>query len=263
MKLINLIVLFTIITGCESIVDFPKAPKANEYPVIEALLTNRDEVQKVRVSYTTSLEDSVSSRVVDNAMVFVCSDAGDTSVYHYTENGWYASAPYYANTGKIYTLNVNIGNVSYKATGSLISMNGIDSVYTRRLEVVGKDSAYFAFINAGVVDPSVPRYYQIDAYKNDSLLTGGINIAVFYDKYLTSLIGINLPFAFSQKDTVDLQLYSLSQTMFNYYQSLSINIFSLSFVNSGYRSNPPAMFSPFALGYFQVSAVDRKQIIIR
>ncbi len=263
MKTINLIIFLTIMTGCESVVDFPNLPQAPEYPVIEGLLTDQDEVQKIRVSYTTALDDSVSSRPVNNATVYVFSDAGDTAVYHYTVNGWYASSPYHADPGKTYTLYVNTGNASYTAKGALISMNGIDSIYARRLPNVDKDSAYFTFINAGAVDPTVTRYYQINLYKNDSLLTGGTNIAVFNDKYLSALRAINLPYAFSKNDTVTLELYSLSKAMFSYYESLTINVFSLNFVNSGYRTNPPQMFSKFAAGYFQVSAVDKKQIVIR
>jgi hypothetical protein len=263
MKLIHVIILLTIITGCESIVDFPEVPQTSEYPVIEAILTDQNEVQKVRVSCTTSLEDSVSSHPVSDAKVYVCSDTGDTAVYHYTDNGWYASAPYQAMPGKTYKLTVNINKVDFSATGSLIAMNGIDSLYTKRLPKENKDSAYFVLVDGGPVNPNDTKYYQIDVYRNDSLLTDGINLAVFNDKYLTALRGINLPFAFAQNDTVDMVLYSISENMFNYYESLSVNIFSLSFVNSGYRTNPPQMFSKFTGGYFQVSAVDKKRMIIR
>lgn len=262
MKIPALLVLIIICAGCESVVDFPEVSRASEYPVIEALLTNQDEVQKVRVSYSTALDDSVSSRPVTNAQVYVSSDVGDTTVYHYTD-GWYVSSPYHAIAGRIYTLTVNIGGVGYKAVGSLIPMNGMDTLYARRMPYVGRDSAYFTYFNAGAVSPTVIRYYQIDVFRNDTLLTGGTNIAVFNDKYLSSLTGVNLPFPFSQNDTAVLKLYSISQAMFDYYQSLSVNIFSLSFVNGGYRGNPPLMFNRFAAGYFQVSAVDEKKLVIR
>lgn len=262
MRFLVIILFLGIIIGCESVVDFPAITNGVRYPVIEAVITNLNEAQKVRVSYTTALDDSLSSLPVSNAHVFVYSNVGDTVVYHYTEDGWYASDPFYAVAGKTYTLTVSIDSAIFNTPGSIIPMHGIDSLYAKHVPDSNKDSAYFVSFNAGGVDPDFTRYYQINIYKNDSLLTGGTNIAVFSDEFLTALNGINLPFTYLRKDTVVIELFSISKEMFDYYLSLTTNIFSLNYRSSGYQTNPPQMFGISALGYFQVSAVDKKQIII-
>lgn len=262
MRIINVIILLALVSGCESIVNFPEIPTPVRYPVIEAVLTNQNEAQKLRISYPTALNDSLNSLPVSNARVYVFSDSGDTFIYHYMSNGWYASDPFHAIPAKTYTLNIQIDSSSFMASGSLIPLNGIDSLYFKHLPNAETDSAYFVYANAGAVDPTITKYYQINIYRNDSLLTGGTNIAIFNDKFLNALNEIKLPFTYSRNDTVLLELFSLSKEMYSYYEALTINIFSLDFINIGYRTNPPQIFNKLALGYFQVSAVDRKKIII-
>ena len=258
-----IIALLLFMAGCESVVDFPEIPNAGQYPVIEAMLTNQVEIQKIRVSYSTSLNDSLSNLPITNARVFVSSDAGDTVVYEYTNDGWYASKPFGAQLGKNYSLSVTIDSINYQASGSLMPMNGIDSLYIKHLPYSKKDSAYYVFLNTGFVDPAVTRYYQVNIYENDSLLTRDKQLAFFSDKFLSESASLKIPYEFLENDTVKIELLSLSKEMYTYYNTLNTNILNEGLVDIGYQTNPPCMFNKSALGYFQISQKDEKTIVIR
>jgi hypothetical protein len=260
MRRIGIIFFIVLLAGCESIVNFPEINDAAQYPVIEALLTDKAEIQKVRVSYTARLDDTLNSIPVNNARVRIFSNTGDTFLYQNTGKGWYESKPFAASSGKVYTLKVEVDTISVQASGSLISMNGIDSLY---IKPSNNSTSYSLFANAGSADPASTRYYQLNISRNDTLLTGDSNIAVFNDQYLTSLHTLRLPYFYSLNDTVDIELFSISKPMYDYFLAISINIFNLNFINSGYQTNLPQMFGKSVLGYFQVSAVNRERIIIR
>lgn len=248
-----------ILVGCESTVDFPEIPTVRHRTVIEATLTNRLEVQKVRVSKSTPLNDSLSSIPVTSATVLVSSDAGDTVIYTYTNDGWYASPPYYAVEGRKYTLTVTVDTSRYRSIGELIPMEDFSSLNYKQTR--SNSSVYNVYLSVGEVDPLHPKYYQLDLFKNDSLLTGGIQLGFFSDEYLYSHTDINISEEFAKNDTAKVYLYTISEVMYNYYYSLYHNILDRGLV-TGYQVNPPVMFTGGALGYFQVSEKEEKTIVI-
>jgi len=251
-----------MLAGCQSVVEFPDVPATAKQAVIESILTNKSEVQKTRVSFTVPLNDTLTDLPVDHALVFISSNTGDTVFYNYTTDGWYESKPFAAEAGKLYTLNVTIDTTLYKASDSLIRMNGIDALHARLMPGSGKDSVYYVYFNVGPVDKTVQKYYLLNVYKNDSLITRGRKLAYFTDKYLSSYADINVPDSYAEKDTVKLELLSLSKNVFLYYNSLFYNILREDISSIGYQTNPPCMFNKPALGYFQVSEKDEKTIVI-
>lgn len=251
------------LASCETLVDFPGNGDHETLPVIEATLTDQLTVQSVRVSRSVSLTDTVSSKPIENATVYIKSSIGDSIPFRHDTNGWYRSPASRAYSGVSYKLNVIIDGVNYKSEGQVVAMNGIDSLYSKYLpKSIAHEAGYYVYVNGGMVDPVNIRYYLFDLYKNGEQLTKGSDILLFYDRYMAEFTGIQMPYAFAKSDTVKVALLSLSKPMFDYYYLLGNEMFSINFANFGYSANPPVMFSPRALGYFQVSAVSAKTIII-
>lgn len=256
-----LVVVF--FTGCENLIGFPDIPDHQQVPVIEAILTNEPVVQKVKVSYSVSLSDSNSCRPVEDALVRVIGDAGDTLEYFHQTAGWYHSAVFAAAPGVIYMLEVVIGGETYRSTGEVIEMNGIDSLNCQyEEESAFGDAGYYVYMNAGEVMHDT-RYYSINASCNDTLKTIGGEIWIFSDDLVESINNIKLPLSFAKNDSVTIELFSLSKTMYDYYYKLAYEVLNLNLSNISYRTNLPRLFQPDALGYFQVSAVSRKAIVIK
>jgi hypothetical protein len=259
---ITILLLVIVSQACEELVDFPDSGKNPAIPVIEAILTDCPEMQKVRVSFSTSIADSVISHPVCDAVVNIVSSEGDTILFEPADSGNYESF-FSALPGLIYTLNVTIDDVTYSSSGEVIEMNGIDSLYFRHLKNQDSgDSAYYVFLDAGKSFPEDTRYYLINLTRNKEILTHGSEIWIFNDKYTSSINGLELPEACQKNDTIRVELYSLSKSMYDYYFKLSYEVFSLNLSNISYRANLPQLFKPEALGYFQISSVSRQEIII-
>ncbi|MFO7370497.1 MAG: DUF4249 domain-containing protein [Bacteroidales bacterium] len=252
-----------LFTGCENLIGFPDIPDHQPVPVIEAILTNEPVVQKVKVSYSVSLSDSNSCRPVEEALVRVISDAGDTLEYSHQSAGWYHSGVFAASPGVIYRLEVVIGGEMYSSTGDVIEMNGIDSLHCHYEEesALG-DAGYYVYMNAGEVMDDT-RYYIINASCNDTLKTIGSEIWIFNDDMAESINKTKLPLSFNEGDSVTIELFSLSKAMYDYYYKLAYEVLNLDLSNISYRTNLPQLFQPAALGYFQVSAVSRKAIVTK
>ncbi len=252
-----------LFTGCENLIGFPDIPDHQPVPVIEAILTNEPVVQKVKVSYSVSLSDSNSCRPVEDALVRVISDAGDTLEYFHQTAGWYHSAVFAAAPGIVYRLEVVIGGEAYRSTGEVIEMNGIDSLYYRyEDESAFGDAGYYVYMNAGEVMRDT-RYYSINASRNDTLKTIGGEIWIFSDDLVESINNVKLPLSFAAKDSVTIELLSLSKAMYDYYYKLAYEVLYLDLSNISYRTNLPVLFQPAALGYFQVSAVSRRSMVVK
>lgn len=251
-----------LITGCEEITDFPGMSESEVRPVVEAVLTSKPEVQQVRVSYSTSLNDSLSSTAFEDAVVKIYTDQGDTVIYEYAGDGLYKSKPFCALEGKKYTLEVIMGNLVTRSISEIVPVKNIDSLYYKIYQKTKKDTLFHVFINAGQVDPAQVKYYLVQLYKNDTLVTTGNQIWSFHDKYMMNLNDIELPENLRRGDTVDLELQTITKSMYDYYYLFSHNIFSEGLTDQNYRTNPPEMFDKNVLGYFQVSAVSRKRIVI-
>jgi hypothetical protein len=265
-RLQELLLLAAMLTGCyscEQIIDFPESTDSEALPVIEAVLIDRPEVQKVRVSYSATLSDSSAYHLVADAQVRVISGEGDTVTYSYDSDGWYFSPVYAAKAGVAYTLEVTTGEVTYRSSAPVIAMNGIDSLYSKYQEAwEGEPAGYYVYINAGSANREDTHYYQINFTCNDTLKTVGSELWLFSDLYAERIDNLKLPVPLSENDSVTVELLSLSADMYNYYYKLIYEVLNLNLSNISYRTNLPFLFEPAALGYFQVSSVSRKTIVI-
>jgi hypothetical protein len=255
--------LLIALYGCEEIVDFPESSLGKRIPVIQATLTDQMEPQVVKFSYTTTLSDSLSSRAAENATIYVLSTKGDSVKYNYVGSGVYQSAPYKAEAGTGYTLIVQTDTSIYRASGTLVPMKGIDTVKvqcTPRSE--SNDSIFSLHFGLGPVIKDQPRYYLTRLMRNKTEITKESTFALITDKYEYSLDDIKIYYAFKVKDTITIEVYSLEKKVYDFYDSLN-QLVILNYSSIGYMENPPSMFDHYAMGYFQISAVEKKTVIIR
>lgn len=252
-----------LFNGCEAVADFPQSSISKPVPVIQAILTDQLEPQYVRFAYTASLNDTDSSSPVTNATIFVYTSNGDTMRYSHTGSGLYVSKPYQALPDIIYTLVVQNDTSSFHASEKLIPMHGLDTTKIQYLpQHANDDSAYYLHLSLGAVVPGNAKFYQIKIIRNNVEITKEGSFAIITDKYDKSMDDLKLQYAFKLNDTVKIELYSISQKVYNFYDQLNRIVFS-SYSSIGYMENPPCLFNNYAMGYFQVSAVDKKIIVIR
>lgn len=259
-KISGIVAFVVVISGCQTINDFPKETNIKRFLAVESTFTTREEEQKVRVSYTAFLSDSASSTPIENAEVSIVSDQGEFIRFDYFENGWYISSnPCAAVEGRKYTLQIKTDSLIVTSTSGTEPVRNIETLYYKPLK---NNTAFHVFANAGSVDPKNVKYYMCQMYVNDSLITSGSQIWAISDKYLTTLNNFELPWDVHHGDTVDVELQTLTQGAYDYYLTFSKEMQGSGLSYLYYKTNPPTMFNTFVLGYFQVSAVSRKRIVI-
>ncbi len=99
--------------------------------------------------------------------------------------------------------------------------------------------------------------------KNEEVITTGSEILIYSDKYFDKYEKIKFPYAFEKNDTVTVEFHKISKEMFEYYYELTDQFFYYNYSNIGYKKNLPTMFNNGAMGYFHVSSVMSKTMIIR
>jgi hypothetical protein len=101
--------------------------------VVEATLTDLDEVQEIKLSQTVEL-NSEESVYIDNASVVVTASNGQNYTFNYSENGVYLSSEAFAVQQDItYTLTINVDGKSYtSATQTLPATAQVDDVYVEQ-----------------------------------------------------------------------------------------------------------------------------------
>jgi hypothetical protein len=258
------ILVLMLFEGCEMIFDFPDNAKYKKNVVIEAIITNQPDHSRVRVVYAVEFNDSLSAELISDASVKLVDAGGDTTSFRYTEDGWYTVDGFSALPGINYALLVRTGTTTYRSTAAMERVHGLDSLsYSFHRKANSIDSAYYIKLYAGTTDPDDPKYYLVHIYKNRHLITTGNNTLLISDLSTLSLDGVEPDIDFARNDTVDVELYSLTEDMFYYYTYIFNTILFNNNYNLEFKTNPPIQFNPKALGYFQLSDLSRKSLILR
>jgi len=152
----------------------------------------------------------------------------------------------------------------------------LDSIYylsEEELQNLGQQvigEGYFMFVNGRLNNEGI-EYFKLDITVNDTLrnsrgaLSNSVLTSEFFGKEFRAL---PVPGTFKEKDTVDLQLYTLNEDVYQYY----IEFINLLFNDGGVFSPPPV--NPTTniknltnsenppLGFIQFSSIQRRSLII-
>lgn len=248
----------------------------DERVVIEALLTNREDMQLVKVSRTSSFYSSGNSPRITNAVVTVTDDLGN--VVNYTHNpgghedstGIYLPPPGFAGAiGRTYKLVVSHGGVTYEAEDQLLPVTPVDSLTIDLDEEEQEDpedaGKFYEVLIFAKEPPDEENFYLFKFYRNDSLARAN-EADVYYsdDKLLAERIdGIPMPVYYGQNDVARVEAFSLSRTGYVFYNDLSGLLNNDAGGMFGpIPATPRTNLSNNALGFFQVSAVSTADIVV-
>ncbi len=256
--------------GCQEEVDL-KLDTTEPRVVIEGIITDRWGPYTVLVSETLNYYDNSNDNGVSGAEVVISDNEGFSETLEETEKGVYKTRNLLGKVGNTYTLRVRYKEADYEATGTILQPPIFDSLQYRFVEETPlKEEGYYLYFFGKTPKPGI-SYYRWLVYKNGELFnTEPEDFLLADDEFVNEeLSDLEFPFAFSLTDTVRLEMYSLEQPMFDYYNEL-LNIL---FNDGGLFSPPPEnprsniknLTNPKQppLGYFQVSPVVSEEVIIR
>ncbi|MBL3655259.1 DUF4249 domain-containing protein [Fulvivirga sediminis] len=241
--------------------------------VIEGLVTNESKRHYVRVTKTVDFYSEKGSVPVYNASVMVSDNQGNTYNYSYQANteggGYYYSDDIFAGeVGVAYTLNVALDGEEYSGRDSLRRVTPIDSLGVRfdqeEFDDPEDEGRYYEVLLYIHEPQETEDYYLFRYYLNGSTFKDETSdIYVSDDSFLGENIdGLATPGWFALNDSVTVEMYSLTLTGYKYYADLN----NLLNNDGGFFGSPPVNpqtnISNGAMGFFQVSSVVRKSVII-
>ncbi|MDP4865085.1 MAG: DUF4249 domain-containing protein [Crocinitomicaceae bacterium] len=245
-------ILLGIISSCTKVIEVDINDKDPQY-VIEGFVTLGETTHRVSITKSQNLSASSVMPTVDNAIVVLSDDLGNSQTMVLVSPGIYEATAYPVAEGRTYSLSVNIASEVFVASGKMMQNVVIDTLET------------FAFsfgptsLNALVPvrqDPGgIDNYYKFNIIANNILKPG---IFIQEDAYNDGNLMMEPIFAdgIESGDTVDVEMFGIDESVFKYFYTLQQN------EQGATPANPTSNFSGGCLGYFSVRTKSVKQIVI-
>lgn len=244
--------------------------------IIEGLVTNQPGRQYVRVSRSSGFYQAGDAPAVENAEITVSDNHGNKYLFIHNPAGKVDSAGYYMPVsafqgvvGNTYKLSVTIGEDLYEGSDLLQPVTLIDSLGSRISDDEQEDpkdeGKYYEVLMFAKEPQQSTDYYLFKFYRNDSL-TFYDDTDIYYadDEVLGEDIdGIPSPVYYAPGDLARVEMYSLSRNGFVFYNDLQTLLTSDGGLFSQPPSNSRTNLSHGALGYFQASALEMREITIK
>jgi hypothetical protein len=256
MKSILKIALFFILLGffasCTKVIDVDINDKDPKY-VIEGFVTLGETTHRVSITKSQNLSESSVTPTVDNAIVVLSDDLGNSQTMSLVAPGIYEVSSYPVSEGRTYSLSVNIASEVFVASGKMMQDVVLDTLET------------FAFsfgptsLNALVPvrqDPGgIDNYYKFNIFANQIAKPG---IFIQEDAFNDGNLMMEPIFAdgIESGDTVNVEMFGIDESVFKYFYTLQQN------EQGATPANPTSNFSGGCLGYFSVRTKSVKQIVI-
>jgi hypothetical protein len=274
-KFILLLIGGVSLLACEETV---KLDLKNSEPalIIEGLVTNELKNQYVRITKSAGFYDTSGVTVISDAVVSV-TDGEVTYTYEHNpdnnenNNGKYFSAlPFAGQVGKTYSLLVEVGGNTYTASDVLYPVTSIDSLKVSFNQEEfndpekGREEYYYEILFYAHEPQETEDFYLFKFYRNDTLVYDSETDVYFSDDDLLGeeINGIPAASFYKLGDIGKVEMYSISNTGFIYYNDL-INLLKN---DGGMFGSPPVNprtnIKGGAFGYFQTSSIVSESILI-
>lgn len=262
MKQLFPIAVFAVLlfSSCQKVIDVNLNDAAPQY-VVEANLFEGTNAFNVHVAKTTDYFGTSPQQQVNDAIITLSDEAGNSVTIPFTGNGNYTIPAFTAVKGSIYKLEVQAGGNTFTASSKVVGAVPIDSVSFEYKEAEG------AFLDAGydvvcyLSDPAGDKNnYRLILTQNDTLQNKPNDLYLFDDKYNNGkLVKANYRQRFRPGDNLKFELRTMDDTVYEFYKTLA-NI--LSNQNGPAPANPLSNFSGGALGYFGAFSVSKAAITL-
>lgn len=270
-----LIIAGIALTACEKTVILDITQNTPRV-IIEGLVTNQAGYQYVKVTRSSGFYETGASPRIENASVSVSDDSGNHYDFVHNPGGDADSAGYYRPVtpfvgviGRTYRLEVQVDEEFYEGSDLLSPVTKIDSLASQINEEEREDpdkvGKFYEVLMFAKEPQSTNDYYLFKFYRNDSL-TVDFDTDIYYadDELLGENIdGVPSPVYYAPGDVARVEMYSISREAYVFYNDLQLLLNN----DGGLFGQPPSNsrnnLSNGALGFFQASAVDRSEIVVK
>ncbi len=271
-NLIYIFILIVFVTSCEETIVLD-TQQAEPIYVVEGLVTNEMKQHYVKLTKSVGFyEEVVAPPPVTNANITVTDDQGNIYAYQYNseDSTYYSSVEFQGIEHAIYSLEINVEGDRITALDTLKPISPINAVLWRVDENEKKNpekEGYFYEITLTAKEPKeTVDFYLFQFYRNDSIQRFDSRTGVFFadDIFVQEDIdNFPAPVFYKENDTARFEMLSLTKLSYKYYNDLSFLLNNDGGMFSSIPANPYTnLRGTRSTGYFQVSAIDSKTIIV-
>lgn len=261
-NIIGIIGIAFLFTSCEKKVDLKyKSNQSNI--IIEGNITNETGPYFVKITKSIALKETGAYPTIDNAIVTISDDAGNSETLTSQGNGAYRTTTIQGVEGRTYTLTVKTENHIYTAQSTMPQRVPFDSIKVEEIVFTGEtEYNLIPVYNDPVTKGNHYRFVlsvngkliNQQLVQNDEVKNGVVN---------TLRLEINDDdLKIKSGDQVNIQMQCVDKNVGLYYKTLAL------MADSGpgggtTPNNPPGNLSNGALGIFSAHTADTKSITIR
>lgn len=256
-------------TACEKTIVLDPG-QTEELFVIEGLITNSLSKHQVKISKSQTFNSSGGALGVSDATVSVSDDLGQTIEYGEVQPGVYrAKEAFTGEIGRTYTLTIDYEDRQFTATEQMQTMGTVDTLLTLIDEEEAadpEDEGRFYDVLVFMSEPQeTENFYLAKFYRNGELENfDGDDVYVFDDVAIGGqLEALPGPVFYAEGDVARTELYSLSRRAFRFYNDLATNVANDGGLFSSQPANVSTNLEGGAIGYFQVSAIDVDEVVVK
>lgn len=251
---VSLFVLFlsAFISSCTKVIQVDLNSKDPQY-VIEAFVTLGQTTHQVSITKTLNIYEPSNFPAVDNAVVTLSDDQGNSQNMVLVSSGKYQATAYPVVSGRTYTLSVSVDSKVFVASVLMPQDVQLDSI----------ESFQFAFgpqvFNSIVpvrLDPAgIENYYQFQLLKQGKYIPG---IYIQSDQFNDGNMMMEPIFADGANtgDTILVEMFGIDRTVYDYFYTLQQND------QGATPANPISNFSGGCLGYLSARTMDTMSVVI-
>lgn len=258
---IRLLFVALLFTSCEKIVDLDY--KRNQSSIaIEGNITNETGPYFVKITKSISLSEIGAYPTIDNAVVIISDDAGNSEVLMPQGNGLYSTATLEGVEGRTYILKAEIEGQTYTAQSTMPEHVPFDSI---KVDEVSVGSDIERNVIPVYMDPiSKGNNYRFVLSVNDMLIKQHLvqNDEIKNGLVNTLKLEINDDdLEIKAGDLIDIEMQCIDKKVAAFYTTLAL--MGDSGPGGGTTpNNPPGNISNGALGAFSAHTIERRSVTI-
>jgi hypothetical protein len=278
-KILSLFLAVLLSWSCQEVIDL-ELNEADPKIVIEGEIVNKNTIHRIRISESLNYYDTGRMNPVSDAEIRLLDENNNVIsgfIYNPQDSNYQTYDSLRLEIGAEYKIQIEINDELLEAKGKLLENATLDSIYylsDKEMQALGQPvfgEGYFLFVDGRLNNEGV-EYFKLDVIVNDTLrnsrgaLSNSILTSEFFGKEFQAL---PVPGSFEEADTVDLELYTLNEDVYQYY----VEFINLLFNDGGVFSPPPVnpdsniknITNPEnePLGFIQFSSVQRRSLVIK
>ena len=266
------LILFTVFTvACEDVIEVD-VPEGKTRLVVEGMLTDREELQTVKLKYTAPYFSNQPTPVVQGAEVYIADDQGHRITLTETTPGVYQHE-FAGIHGRTYQLHIETaeGEQYHSLEETMMPVPPIDTIYAtfEEASINNEEEGYYVAINA--TDPAdTVNFYRWRYYVNGQYQNEPADLFFGNDRLIDGLDGLMVNFyrdPLLVGDVAVVEQMSISENAYDF-----LNLLYQQTVSGGSQFSPPpapikgniigAKDGEYAIGFFMVTAITTAEITI-